>query len=116
MLLAVGTYAMRAGGGEIGERLAPYPRVQVAMEDAAFLILASVVATTALTDGSDFGGFARVLGIGLSGVLAWRGVSLPIEIGRASCRERGEEWGGGGEWNIRREERGGEGRVVRSTE
>lgn len=80
MLLAVGTYAMRAGGGEIGERLAPYPRVQVAMEDAAFLILASVVATTALTDGSDFAGFARVFGVGLSGILAWRGVSLPLVL------------------------------------
>lgn len=80
VLLAIGTYAMRAGGGEIGERLSPYPRVQVAMEDAAFLILASVVATTALTDGSDFGGFARMLGVGLSGVLAWRGVSLPIVL------------------------------------
>lgn len=80
ILLAIGTYAMRAGGGEIGERLSPYPRVQVAMEDAAFLILASVVATTALTDSGDFGGFARVFGVGLSGVLAWRGVSLPIVL------------------------------------
>lgn len=80
VLLAIGTYAMRAGGGEIGGRLAPYPRVQVAMEDAAFLILASVVATTALTDGGDFGGFARVFGVGLSGLLAWRGVSLPVVL------------------------------------
>lgn len=79
-LLAIGTYAMRAGGGEIGDRLAPYPRVQVAVEDAAFLILASVMATTALTDGGDFAGFARVAGVGLSGVLAWRGVSLPIVL------------------------------------
>lgn len=80
VLLALGTYAMRAGGGEIGERLSPYPRIQVAMEDAAFLILASVVATSALTDGADFGGFARMLGVGVSGVLAWRAVSLPIVL------------------------------------
>lgn len=80
ILLAIGTYAMRAGGSEVGARLAPYPRVQLAMEDAAFLILASVVATTALTDGQDFAGFARVLGVGLSGLLAWRGVSLPIVL------------------------------------
>lgn len=80
LLLAAGTYAMRAGGGEIGERLAPYPKVQVAMEDAAFLILASVVATTALTEGQEFAGFARVFGVGLSGVLAWRGVSLPVVL------------------------------------
>lgn len=80
LLLGIGTYSMRAGGGEIGERLSPYPRVQVAMEDAAFLILASVVATTALTQGQGFAGFARVLGVGISGILAWRGVSLPIVL------------------------------------
>lgn len=80
VLLAIGTYIMRAGGGEIGERLSPYPRVQVAMEDGAFLILASVVAVTALTEGQSFAGFARVLGVGVSGVLAWRGVSLPIVL------------------------------------
>src|SRR5690606_41080815 len=29
---------------------------------------------------------------------AWRAVRAGDEIGRASCRERGERWGGGGAW------------------
>ena len=80
LVLAVGTYAMRAGGGAIGDLLEPYPRLQLAVEDAAVLILASVMATSALTDGQAFAGWARPAGVALSGLLAWRGVPLPIVL------------------------------------
>jgi len=80
MLLAIGTYAMRAGGGAIGDLLEPYPRLQLAVEDAAVLILGSVMATSAITDGQSFAGWARPAGVALSGLLAWRGVPLPIVL------------------------------------
>ncbi len=79
-LLGIGTYTMRAGGGGIGERIAPYPRIQLAVEDAAVLILASVMATSALTDGQSFAGWARPAGVALSGLLAWRGTPLPLVL------------------------------------
>lgn len=80
LVLAIGTYAMRIGGGAIGDLLEPYPRVQLAVEDAAVLILASVMATSALTDGQSFAGWARPAGVALSGLLAWRRVPLPIVL------------------------------------
>lgn len=80
LLLGIGTYAMRAGGAEIGERIAPYPLVQQSVEDAAVLILASVMATSALADGQVFAGWARPAGVALSGLLAWRGVPLPVVL------------------------------------
>lgn len=80
LVLGLGTYAMRAGGGAIGDRLEPYPRVQLAVEDAAVLILASVMATSAITDGQSFAGWARPAGVALSGLLAWRGVPLPVVL------------------------------------
>ncbi|HIZ37655.1 MAG TPA: AzlD domain-containing protein [Candidatus Ruania gallistercoris] len=96
LVLAAGTYAMRAGGGAIGELLEPYPRLQLAVEDAAVLILASVMATSALTDGHQFAGWARPAGVALSGLLAWRGVPLPIVLlvaagGTAGLRALGLE-------------------------
>jgi len=80
ILLGLGTYAMRAGGGAIGDLLEPYPRLQLAVEDSAVLILASVMATSALTSGHDFAGWARPAGVALSGVLAWRGAPLPVVL------------------------------------
>lgn len=80
LLLCIGTYTMRAGGGQIGDRIAPYPRIQLAVEDAAVLILASVMATSAVTDGQEFAGWARPAGVALSGLLAWRGTPLPVVL------------------------------------
>lgn len=80
IVLAVGTYAMRSGGGAIGDLLEPYPRLQLAVEDAAVLILGSVMATSALTGGQEFAGWARPAGVALSGLLAWRGVPLPVVL------------------------------------
>src|SRR5690625_536602 len=80
LVLAIGTYAMRAGGGAIGDLLEPYPRLQLAVEDAAVLILASVMATSALTSEHAFAGWARPAGVALSGVLAWRGTPLPVVL------------------------------------
>lgn len=80
ILLGIGTYAMRAGGGGIGDLLEPYPRLQLAVEDAAVLILASVMATSALTADHAFAGWARPAGVALSGVLAWRRVPLPVVL------------------------------------
>lgn len=80
IVLGIGTYAMRAGGGGIGDLLEPYPRLQLAVEDAAVLILASVMAASALTSGHTFAGWARPAGVALSGMLAWRGVPLPVVL------------------------------------
>src|SRR5690625_7382774 len=78
LVLAIGTYAMRAGGGAIVDLLEPYPRLQLAVEDAAVLILGTVMATSEITDGQSFAGWARPAGVALSRLFVCRGVPLPF--------------------------------------
>ncbi|SEE82712.1 AzlD domain-containing protein [Ruania alba] len=87
--LALGTFAIRASGGAAGGLLESRPRVQQLMEDGAVLVLASVMATTALTDGAAFAGWARPAGVALAGVLAWRGVPLPAVLVVAAASTAG---------------------------
>ncbi len=87
--LAVGTYAIRTTGGVAGELLESRPRIQSLMEDGAVLVLASVMATAALTDGAGIAGCARPAGVALAGVLAWRGVPLPVVLVAAAASAAG---------------------------
>lgn len=69
-VLAAGTYAFRLSG--LALRARPSPRVCRLLEAAAVIVLAGLVATTALTQGHGFSGPARPAGVLVGGLLAWR--------------------------------------------
>ena len=70
--LAAGTYAFRLSGQLLRARISFPPRAGKLLEAAAVILLAALVATTALTEGHGFSGFARPAGVLVGGVLAWR--------------------------------------------
>ena len=70
--LAAGTYAFRLSGQLLRARITFPPRAARLLEAAAVILLAALVATTALTEGHGFSGFARPAGVLVAGVLAWR--------------------------------------------
>jgi branched-subunit amino acid transport protein len=70
--LAAGTYAFRLSGQLLRARITFPPRAARLLEAAAVILLAALVATTALTQGHGFSGFSRPAGVLAGGVLAWR--------------------------------------------
>ena len=58
-VLAAGTYAFRLSGQLLRARITFPPRAARLLEAAAVILLAALVATTALTEGHGFSGFAR---------------------------------------------------------
>jgi len=65
-------YAFRWSGQLLRARISFPPRAARLLEAAAVVLLAALVATTALTEGHGFSGFARPAGVLVAGVLAWR--------------------------------------------
>ena len=70
--LSAGTLAFRLAGPMLRERLTFPPWAGKLLESAAVVLLAALVATTALTRGHGFSGFARPAGVLVAGILAWR--------------------------------------------
>jgi branched-subunit amino acid transport protein len=70
--LAAGTYAFRVSGQLLRAKIYFPPRATRLLEAAAVILLAALVATTALTEGHAFSGFARPAGVLVAGLLAWR--------------------------------------------
>ncbi len=70
--LAAGTYAFRLSGQLLRARISFPPRAEKLLEGAAVVLLAALVATTALTEGHGFAGIARPVGVLVGGLLAWR--------------------------------------------
>ena len=70
--LALYRYAFRLSGQVLRARISFPPRAARLLEAGAVILLAALVATTALTQGHGFSGFARPAGVLAGGVLAWR--------------------------------------------
>ena len=70
--LSAGTLAFRLSGPALRQRLAFPPWAERLLEAAAVVMLAALVAITALTKGHGFAGLARPAGVLVGGVLAWR--------------------------------------------
>jgi len=71
-VLAAGTYAIRLAGPALRTRISFPARAEQLLEAAAVVLLAALVATTALTQGHASAGWARPAGVLVGGVLAWR--------------------------------------------
>jgi branched-subunit amino acid transport protein len=72
VVLGAGTFAFRFAGPVLRARVKLSPRSERLMATAAMVLLAALVAITALTEGHGFAGFARPAGVLVGGVLAWR--------------------------------------------
>jgi branched-subunit amino acid transport protein len=72
LTLSAGTIACRMAGPALRQRLTFPPWAERLLEAAAVVMLAALVATTALTKGHAFSGLARPAGVLVGGVLAWR--------------------------------------------
>jgi branched-subunit amino acid transport protein len=70
LLLAAGTYAFRVTGPLLRDRIQISARVTRLLSVAASVLLVALVATSALTKGHDFAGWARPAGVLVGGVLA----------------------------------------------
>ncbi|GAA5102152.1 AzlD domain-containing protein [Haloechinothrix salitolerans] len=80
VVLAAGTYALRACGPVLRERVRLPRRAEEAMTLAAVLLLAALVGTAALTEAGGFAGWARPAGVLVGGVLAWRKVPFAVVV------------------------------------
>ncbi|WP_116205865.1 AzlD domain-containing protein [Amycolatopsis circi] len=72
LVLAAGTYAFRLAGPLLRTKVRLSPRAERLMTLSAVVLLAALVATSALTQGHEFAGIARPAGVLAGGVLAWR--------------------------------------------
>jgi branched chain amino acid efflux pump len=73
LTLSAGTFAFRFSGPALRQRIPDFPPwAEKLLEAAAVVLLAALVATTALTQGHGFAGLARPAGVLAGGVLAWR--------------------------------------------
>ncbi|HEY2061345.1 MAG TPA: AzlD domain-containing protein [Amycolatopsis sp.] len=71
-MLGAGTFAFRLAGPMLRTRVNLSPRAERLMALSAIVLLAALVATSALTEGHSFAGIARPAGVLVGGVLAWR--------------------------------------------
>jgi branched-subunit amino acid transport protein len=72
LILSAGTYGFRLAGQLLRTRVRFPPRAVELLETAAVVLLAALVAVTALTQGHGFTGVARPAGVAVAGLLAWR--------------------------------------------
>lgn len=79
LALAAGTFALRLAL-LLRSRISLPPRAQDLLETAAVVVLAALVATTALTTGHHLAGAARPLGVLAGGMAAWRKAPFVVVI------------------------------------
>jgi branched-subunit amino acid transport protein len=80
LVLGAGTFAFRFAGPVLRARIELSPRSERLMATAAVVLLAALVAITALTAGHEFAGIARPAGVLVGGVLAWRKTPFVVVV------------------------------------
>lgn len=70
--LAVGTLALRLTGPWLHRRADLSPRLQALSTASVAVVLAALIATSTLIEDHDFAGLARLAGVSVAGLLAWR--------------------------------------------
>ncbi|NIK62137.1 AzlD domain-containing protein [Kribbella shirazensis] len=88
-VLAVGTFSMRFAGPALRSRVEVPERAQQVLAAAAIVLLAALVATSALTDGHGPAGVARPAGVLVGGVLAWRKAPFVLVVVAAAATAAG---------------------------
>lgn len=85
VVLALGTFAFRFAGPALRSRVKLSPKAERLMALAAIVLLAALVAVSALTDGHSFAGVARPAGVLVGGVLAWRKAPFVLVVAAAAA-------------------------------
>jgi branched-subunit amino acid transport protein len=85
LFMAVGTYAFRVAGPLLAHRVTIPEGWQRLMSVAAAVLLVALVATSSLTRGHDFAGWARPGGVVVAGILAVRRVPFPAVVTAAAA-------------------------------
>jgi len=80
VLLAAGTYVFRVCGPVLHRRVELSARVRGLLSAAATVLLCALVATSALTAGHTFAGWARPAGVLVGGVLAARRAPFLVAV------------------------------------
>ncbi|MYS19771.1 Branched-chain amino acid transport protein (AzlD) [Streptomyces sp. DvalAA-14] len=80
VLLGAGTFAFRLAGPVLRARVALSPRVERLTNVAVVVLLAALVATSALTEAHGFAGVARAAGVVVGGVCAWRRAPFVVVV------------------------------------
>ncbi|EPL9570835.1 AzlD domain-containing protein [Providencia rettgeri] len=71
MILAVGTYLMRASGALLKGRVVLSENSKALFSAAAIVILFSVAVTSTLFSGESFSDWPKVVGVLVAGILTW---------------------------------------------
>ena len=85
VVLALGTFAFRFAGPTLRSRVKLSPKAERLMALAAIVLLAALVAVSALSDGHSFAGVARPAGVLVGGVLAWRKAPFVLVVAAAAA-------------------------------
>lgn len=80
VFLAAGTFAFRIAGPTFRQRLHIPDRALRLMSLAAAVLLVALIASTALTQGHGFAGWARPTGVLVGGALAVRRMPFPVVV------------------------------------
>lgn len=80
VVLAAGTYAFRVCGPVLHRRVELSSRVRSLLSVAATVLLCALVATSALTAGHAFAGWARPAGVLVGGLLAARRAPFLVAV------------------------------------
>ncbi|WNV74298.1 AzlD domain-containing protein [Geodermatophilus sp. DSM 44513] len=83
-LLATGTLALRLSGLLLRRRIDLTPRTQTLIATTVAVLFCAVVATSTLLQDGQWPGPARLAGVLVAGILAWRGTPLVL-IGLAAA-------------------------------
>ena len=80
VLLACGTWLMRFAGAKLGNRLALSDHARQLLSDAATTLLFAVALGNTFYEGVQFAGIARVAGVAVAVLMAWRKTPLIVVI------------------------------------
>lgn len=89
LVLAVGTYAFRLAGPLLRDRLRLPDRVKELMSISATVLLVALVATSSLTKGQGFAGWALPAGVLVGGLAAWRKSPFVVVVVLAAATTAG---------------------------
>jgi branched-subunit amino acid transport protein len=79
-VLAAGTYAFRLAGPALRHRMRLPARLNRLLPAATAVLLVALAATSALTEGHSFAGWARPVGVLAGGLLAARRAPFPVVV------------------------------------
>lgn len=94
LVLAVGTYAFRLAGPLLRDRMRLPDRVKELMSISATVLLVALVATSSLTKGQGFAGWALPAGVLVGGLAAWRKAPFVVVVLLAAATTAGLRFSG----------------------